>query len=113
MADPDVQPQGGIHSNRKVPLVMEFPLKPGKVTLARLSQATGVLRLVIGLGEIIRAPKPFSGTSGTLRFQKPVGEFLDQWMREGLEHHISLVYGDYLAELKALTRLVNLPILEI
>ncbi|HZU87362.1 MAG TPA: hypothetical protein VFF78_07750, partial [Anaerolineaceae bacterium] len=48
MADPTSQPHGEIHSNRKVPLVMDFPLKPGKITLARISQATGKLRLIYG-----------------------------------------------------------------
>ena len=32
MADPTAQPEGGIHSNRKCRLVMEFPLKPGRIT---------------------------------------------------------------------------------
>lgn len=110
MADPDVQPRGTIHSNRRVPLVMEFPLKPGPVTIARLSQATGELRLVLGRGEMIAAPPPFSGTSGTLRMAKPAQDFFDDLLQEGLEHHISLTYGDYLAPLTALAGLLDLPV---
>jgi len=34
-------------------------------------------------------------------------------MQEGLEHHISLVYGDYLAELQAFARLASLPVLSL
>jgi len=34
-------------------------------------------------------------------------------MREGLEHHISLVYGDFTAELKAFASLIELPVLEL
>lgn len=113
MADPAVQPQGGIHSNRKVPLVMEFPVKPGKVTIARISQATGELRLVLGRGEMLSAPKPFSGTSGTLRLEQPSRLFFDKLMKEGLEHHISLAYGEYLPALKSLASLLALPVLEL
>lgn len=113
MANPNYQPRGGIHSNRKVPLVMEFPLKPGVVTLARLNRHDGQLRLVLGRGEMLDAPAPFSGTSGRLRLETPARRFFDTLMREGLEHHISLVYGDYLDELRAFARLVSLPVLEL
>jgi L-fucose isomerase-like protein len=111
MADPSVQAHGGIHSNRRLPLVMEFPLKPGHVTLARLSQSTGELRLVLGQGEMLPSPQPFRGTSGTLRLDIPARKFLDLLMKEGLEHHISLVYGDYLNELRVFADLVGLPVL--
>jgi L-fucose isomerase-like protein len=111
MADPQVQPHGGIHSNRRVPLVMEFPLKPGRVTIARLSQASGELCLVLGKGEMLASPPPFSGTSGILRFDKPVRQIFDTLMQKGLEHHISLVYGDYLPALEAFARLTGLPVL--
>jgi L-fucose isomerase-like protein len=112
MADPGAKRQGGNHSNRGVPLVMDFPLKPGRVSIARISQATGQLRLVLGQGEILTAPKPFSGTCGVLRLDRPMHQFLDILMHEGLEHHVSVAYGDYLAELQAFARLANLPVLK-
>jgi L-fucose isomerase-like protein len=92
---------------------MEFPLKPGQVTVARLRQATGELRLVLGLGEMIQSPPPFSGTSGVLRLETPARQFFDLLLREGLEHHISLVYGNYLASLAAFANLINLPVLRL
>ncbi len=113
MANPNCQPHGGIHSNRRLPLVMDFPLKPGIVTLARLSQATGSLRLVLGRGEILAEPKPFSGTAGILRLECSAEEFLNLLMREGLEHHISLTYGDHLAALNSFAGLINLPLLRL
>lgn len=113
MADPAVRPRAGIHSNRKLPLVMEFALKPGVVTLARLSRAGGALRLVIGRGEMLSAPPSFSGTSGVVRFERPARDVLDLIVYEGLEHHLSLTYGDYLEELQALARLLRLPVLHL
>ncbi|GAB4480061.1 MAG: L-fucose/L-arabinose isomerase family protein [Anaerolineales bacterium] len=111
MADPSVQPHGTIHSNRRLPLLMDFPLKPGVVTVARLSQATGDLRLVVGSGEMLAEPKPFSGTAGTLKLDCGAQKFLQLLMREGLEHHVSLTYGNYLSELLAFASLINLPVL--
>jgi L-fucose isomerase-like protein len=113
MANPNCQPHGGVHSNRRLPLVMDFPLKPGTVTLARLSQATGNLRLVLGRGEMLAEPKPFSGTAGILRLECTAEEFLNLLMREGLEHHISLTYGDHLAALHSFAGLTNLPVLRL
>lgn len=113
MAAPGGAMKGGNHSNRGVPLVMDYKLKPGPLTIARLSQATGELRLVLGRGEMLDWPKPFSGTAGVLRLERPVRHFLDLLMHEGLEHHVSLVYGDYQAELQKFAALIGLPVLMI
>jgi L-fucose isomerase-like protein len=113
MADPVVQPRATIHSNRNLPLLMEFPLRPGRVTLARLSQATGNYRLVVGSGEMLRAPLSFAGTSGVLRFDRPARHILDIMLGEGLEHHLSLTYGDHVPALLALARMLDLPVLHL
>ncbi|MCB9456138.1 MAG: L-fucose/L-arabinose isomerase family protein [Anaerolineaceae bacterium] len=113
MADPSVQPRATIHSNRRMPLLMEFPLKPGRVTLARLSEATGEFRLVIAGGEMIQAPPSFTGTTGTLRFDSGAAVVMDAILREGLEHHLSLTYGDHRETLLALAKMLDLPVLEL
>jgi L-fucose isomerase-like protein len=113
MADPAVRPRATIHSNRNLPLLMEFPLKPGRVTVARLSEATGDFRLVVAGAEMLQAPMSFSGTSGVLRFDRPAAEVLDIMLGEGLEHHISLTYGDHLPALLALARMLDLPLLQL
>lgn len=113
MADPEAPVEAGIHSNRKKPLVNEFPLKPGRVTLARLSQARNETRLVVGGGTMLKAPKSFSGTSGVIRFDKPAAQVLDTVMKEGLEHHYAITYGDVRKSLHALARQLDLPVLEL
>jgi len=113
MADPAVQPRATVHSNRRLPLLMEFPLRPGRVTLARLSEATGSYRLVAGSGEMLRAPMSFAGTSGVLRFDRPAQHILDTLLGEGLEHHIALTYGDHLPTLLALAGMLDLPVLQL
>ncbi len=113
MADPDAQPQATIHSNRQKPLLMQFPLKPGRVTIARLSEATGEFRLVIGGGEMLKAPPAFTGTSGKIRFDSGAAAVMDTIMREGLEHHISITYGDHQAVLESLAGILGLPVLRL
>lgn len=113
MADPDVRPQATIHSNRQKPLLMQFPLKPGRVTFARLSEATGEFRLIIGGGEMLKAPPAFTGTCGAVRFDSGAAAVMDAIMREGLEHHISLAYGDHQDALASLARMLGLPVLRL
>ena len=113
MADPSVKPRGTVHSNRLLPLLMEFPLKPGRVTIARLSEAGGKYRIVVGGGEMIQGPLSFSGTAGALRFDRPALEVADQIILEGLEHHVAITYGDVVPELLTLARVLELPVLQI
>ena len=110
MADPDVQPEATIHSNRGKPLLMQFPLKPGRVTIARLSEATGEFRLVIGGGEMLKAPPAFTGTSGIIRFDSGAAAVMESILGEGLEHHISLAYGDHQDVLESLARILGLSV---
>jgi L-fucose isomerase-like protein len=83
------------------------------VTLARLSEASGEFRLVIGRGEVLEAPKSFSGTSGVLRFDRDHQAVFETILSEGLEHHVSLTYGDYTAELELLAEMLDLPVIHL
>ena len=111
MSDPLEPPGVTIHSNRKLPLLFEFSLKPGAATIARLTESSGEYRLAVGRGRIIQAPRSFSGTSGLLQFDQPARKILDVILSEGLEHHISITYGDYTESLIALAHQMNIPIL--
>lgn len=111
MADSTNPVRGTIHSNRRLPLLMEFTLKPGRVTLARLSEMNGAFRLVIGTGEMLAKPPSFSGTSGVIRFDHPAKDILDTLINEGLEHHIALAYGNHVPALESLARQLDIPVL--
>ncbi len=107
-----------VHSNRRLPLLFEFALKPGRVTLARLHRTTlenGVegYSLVVGGGTMVQAPPSFSGTSGVIQFDSPARAVFERMMRNGLEHHLCLTYGDCRAELRAFATLVGLPLIEL
>ena len=113
MADPDARPEATIHSNRRLPLLMQFPLKPGRVTVARLSEATGEFRMVIGGGQMLKAPPAFTGTSGRIRFDSGAAAVMDRLLGEGLEHHVSITYGDHQDVLVSLARLLEMPVLRL
>ena len=113
MANQDRQARATIHTNRNQPLLYEFALRPGRVTIARLSQSRGVTRLTIGGGEMRETPRPYAGTGGVLRFDRPVEEVMDTVLTEGLEHHYGIVYGDVRPELRALAAELGLPIVDL
>jgi L-fucose isomerase-like protein len=113
MADPAFPPRASVHPNRQLPLLMEFPLRAGRVTLARLSRASGELRWVVSRGEMLSAPPSFSGTSGVVRFERPARQVLNTILGQGLEHHISLTYGDHFPGLLALAKMLRMPVLQL
>jgi L-fucose isomerase-like protein len=113
MADPEAEIRATIHSNRRLPLLNEFPLKPGRITMARLSKGHGRTSMVLGGGEMVRAPLAFSGTSGVARLDSSVDEVLENLMRAGLEHHTAIVYGEYRPALRAFARLIGIEVVEL
>lgn len=113
MADPATPPQATIHSNRRLPLLLEFALKPGRVTLARISQARGQPHMVLARGEAVSAPPAFSGTSGTIRFDRPAGEVAARLIAAGTEHHLALAYGEHGAAIEAVAARLGLPLLDL
>jgi L-fucose isomerase-like protein len=113
MRDPEATAEATIHTNRKMPLLHQFPIKPGKVTLARLSRAKNEVKLMIATAEVVRAPMAFTGCSGTVKFPKPAAEVERTIIEEGLEHHFALAYGDHKPALEAIAKKWGLPVLEL
>lgn len=91
-------PEGGVrleqHPNRQVPLVYDFGIVRGPITIARLSQGPDSLRLVVGEGHVIDG-QPFVGTSCVMQLATSARSALDVVFDHGLEHHFALVPGHY------------------
>lgn len=102
-------PRAALHSNRKMPLLREFALKPGAATVARLTMARNRPALAAARGEMISAPRPFGGTCGVFKFARPAREVFDRAIRAGMEHHFAIVYGDVLSECAALAAEAGIP----
>lgn len=113
MCDPELAPEATIHTNRRMPLLHQFTLKPGRITLARLSRARNETKLMIAGAEAIRTPMPFTGCSGTIRFDRPAEEVSRTIIDQGLEHHFALSYGDHKPALRAIAARWNVPVLDL
>jgi L-fucose isomerase-like protein len=113
MADPDAVARATIHTNRKMPLLFEFPLKPGPVTFVRLSQARGQQSLIIARGEMLKRDMAFTGTSGVVQFERPARDMLARVIDSGLEHHMALAYGDHVGALESFAAAAGLPVIHL
>ena len=113
MADPARPVLAAAHPNRGTPLAVQFGLRPGRVTIARLSRSKNQLRLVLGTGSVVAGPPPFSGTSAVVRMDTPAAQIHSDLMTEGLEHHFGLAYGDHATVLRALADHWGITVLEL
>jgi L-fucose isomerase-like protein len=78
---------------------VEFPFKEGEVTLAKiLRPRDGRLRMFAARAEVIPSG-PARGSVATVKPKPSAAAFLDAVMREPIEHHVALVYGDWMQAL--------------
>ena len=113
MCDENFKAQATIHTNRKMPLLFEFPLKPGIVTLMRISQALGEHKMIISKGTMLKREMSFTGTSGVIEFDRNSNDVLNDIISSGLEHHMALTYGDHTHLLKEVASTMKLPVIQI
>ena len=106
-------PVATAHTNRKQALLYEFPLKPGRVTLFRVSQALGQPKVILASGEMLARDMAFTGTAGVIQFDRGTVAVLQAMIGSGLEHHMALAYGDHRPALRQLAATLDLPLLEI
>ena len=79
---------------------VEFPFKPGVVTLAKLLRPrNGVLALAVAGGEVVSS-QGIRGSVATVRPKPSAAAFVDWLMREAVEHHLVLAYGSWLTDLE-------------
>lgn len=114
LASPHTGATAGVQPNRKIGFTLEFALKPGRVTIARIGETRDGLRLLIGGGEALDAPQRFLGTAATVRFDgdKPIEDRVRGLIEAGWEPHYALAYGDVRQDLADLAALLGIPATE-
>ena len=95
-----------------MPLLGQFTLKPGRITIARVTQTGDGLALVLGGGEVIRAPMSFTGTSAVVRFDGGIAAARNCLIDAALEHHVAIVYGEHRPLLETWAAAKGLPVLD-
>jgi L-fucose isomerase-like protein len=108
LAHPATGATAGVHPNRKIGLAMDFGLKPGEVTIFRVSYTPDGYRLLVMKGKALDVTQPFTGTSVEVELATDVKETLYELMHDGYEPHYALVYGDVSSQLIELGRILGL-----
>jgi L-fucose isomerase-like protein len=80
--------------------LIEFGFRPGAATIAKLMRPSdGRMRIFATQAEVIPTAADVRGSVATIRPQPSAKRLLDVMLREAVEHHLILVYGDWTAEL--------------
>jgi L-fucose isomerase-like protein len=108
LAHPATGARAGGHPNNGLGLTLEFGLKPGQVTICRLSFSAGRYRLLAIAAEALDAPQRFHGTTVEVRLPGEARTRVDELMRAGFEPHYVIVHADITRELADLARLLGL-----
>ena len=112
LANPKTGANSGLHPNRKMGFTLEFGLKAGIVTLARLSKGADGYKMFVMTGKALDTPQQFNGTSVEVELEENVTDIVYKVMDEGLEPHFVLAYGDVKEQYLDLARRLGIEVIE-
>jgi len=87
---------------------IEFPLKTGRVTVARLGITQGKYRMFITTGEALPTKMILRGNPSIVKMDVSVERLLEVIVENGVEHHFAIVYGDHKDDLIGVSELLNI-----
>jgi L-fucose isomerase-like protein len=88
-----------------------FALRPGRVTIARIGHDDrGALRMLAATGTALETPMHIRGTVSRVQLDGGADTLLREVLANGWEHHVALIYGDVLPELKLLASMIGAPL---
>ncbi len=88
--------------------IVEFQLKPGRVTVCRFCELGGRYRLFIASGEAVRVREGLGGNGVGIRLDANVRKTVEFIVANHVEHHFSLAYGDLTDDLVEMCRLTGI-----
>jgi L-fucose isomerase-like protein len=112
---PELRKHSIIDGGDKKGIAVEFPLKPGPVTVIRIGDTRdgNGYRLLSIAGEGIETGQELHGTPLSVRFTRPAAELVDQLIDSGFEHHYVLCHGNIVKELRQFAKLLDLELTEL
>jgi L-fucose isomerase-like protein len=82
-----------------------FVLKPGEVSILRFDSAPGEQRMLLKKATGLPMEKQLSGTYLKARFDEPVQDVLDKVVANGIAHHASMAYGDFIRPFEIIAKI--------
>ncbi len=90
----------------------DFVLKDGDVSIVRFDSAGTEYRIFLATGSVIPMEKELRGTYMKTRFTKPVSEVLQTVVDNGIAHHASVVYGEFIKPFKVFAKIKGWKVIE-
>ncbi|MBO0891447.1 MAG: hypothetical protein J2P14_11040 [Acidothermales bacterium] len=111
-ADPtDATPY--VHCNRRIGVTGNFPLRTGRVLMARLAEhPDGGLRLLLASGESLPEPNRFQGNTAAVHLDADAAAFVHGLVTGGFPHHTVLAWSDVRAPLRTAADRLGIPVAE-
>lgn len=114
MASPNREVVAGYQPNRKQGLAFWFGMKPGPVTVARLSYQRGRYRLWVTEGEALDRPPSYSqGSSAVVRMRGDALASAKRFVELGFEHHVVMCYGHLAEEMSMLAKIWDVELIQL
>jgi len=113
-ADPDDARQS-THCNRKLGVAGNFPLKTGRVVIARLTEnpaRPGELRLLLAAGESVAEPNRFQGNTAAVRLDHNAADLVTALVTGGFPHHTVLAWTDVRPQLRLAADRLGIPVID-
>ena len=83
----------------------DFVMKSGDLSLLRIDYAPGDYRIFLQKGEGIPMDKALKGTYVKVKFQDNIRIVIDKIIQNGIAHHISVAYGNFIRPLEIFAKI--------
>ena len=103
------------HCNRKVGVAGDFPLRTGRVVMARLTEdpaKEGHLRLLLAAGESVAEPNRFQGNTAAVRLDSDAEQLVTGLVTGGFPHHTVLAWTDVRPQLRSAADRLGLTVVD-
>ncbi len=90
----------------------DFVMKSGQVSFLRIDYAPGEYRLFLQKGKIIPMEKELKGTYAKAVFEDHVKDVLKKIIDNGIAHHLSVVYDDYIRPLEIFAKIIGWKVIQ-
>ena len=103
------------HCNRKVGVAGNFPLRTGRVVMARLTEdpaRPGSLRMLLAAGESLPEPNRFQGNTASVRLDAVATDLVNALVTDGFPHHTVLAWSDVRPQLRSVADQLGIPVVD-
>jgi L-fucose isomerase-like protein len=90
----------------------DFVLKTGAVSILRIDYAPGEYRMLLQRGEAVPMGKDLRGTYAKVTFKEGVRAVMDKVVSNGIAHHISVVYGEFIKMFEIVGKLLGWKVIQ-